>query len=89
MLEHLREVESRGADIVKIVTAVNTDEELAEAFRTTLMLKRELRTPFIHLCNGAYSRPHRFMGPALGVSVLFAVSHYEPRYGGASRRSAP
>lgn len=80
VLEHLTEVEKRGADIVKIVTGVNTDEELAEAFRTTLLLKRELKTPFIHLCSGAYCRPHRFIGPALGVSVLFAVSHYDPRY---------
>ncbi len=81
VLEHLSEVAKRGADVVKIVTTVNTDEELAEAFRTTLLLKRELKVPFIHLCNGTYSRPHRFLGPALGVSILFAVSHYEPRYG--------
>lgn len=80
VLEHLTEVEKRGADIVKIVTGVNTDEELAEAIRTTLLLKRELKTPFIHLCSGAYCCPHRFIGPALGVSVLFAVSHYDPRY---------
>ncbi len=81
VLEHLREVESRGPDVVKIVTTVDTPEELAEAFRTTMTLKRELKKPFIHLCNGKYSRPHRFLGPALGTSILFAVSHYEPRYG--------
>ena len=81
VFEHLSEVAKRGADVVKIVTTVNTDEELAEAFRTTLLLKRELGKPFIHLCNGSYSRPHRFMGPALGVSIFFCVSHYEPRYG--------
>ena len=80
-LEHLSEAAKRGADAVKIVTTVNSDDELAEAFRTTLLLKRELKLPFIHLCNGSYSRPHRFMGPALGVSILFAVSRYEPRYG--------
>lgn len=80
VLEHLREVESRGPDVVKIVTTVDTDEELAEAFRTTMLLKRELKTPFIHLCNGRFSRPHRFLGPALGVSILFAVTRYEPRY---------
>lgn len=79
--EHLSEAAKRGADAVKIVTTVNSDDELAEAFRTTLLLKRELKLPFIHLCNGSYSRPHRFMGPALGVSILFAVSRYEPRYG--------
>jgi 3-dehydroquinate dehydratase len=60
---------------------VNTDDELAEVIRTTLTLKRELKIPFIHLCNGAYSRPHRFIGPAMGASIFFAVSRYEPRYG--------
>ncbi len=81
VLEHMRVLESRGPDIVKIVTCVNTQEELAEAFRTTMLLNRELKTPFIHLCNGQFSRPHRFLGPALGVSVLFAVHCYEERYG--------
>lgn len=70
-----------GADVVKIVTTVNMGDELAEAFRTTLRLQRELNRPFIHLCSGAYSRPHRFLGPALGVSIFFAVQRYEPRYG--------
>lgn len=81
VLEHLRQLESRGPDVVKIVTGVNTEEELAEAFRTTLILKRELKTPFIHLCNGKFSRPHRFLSPAMGVSIFFAVLHYEERYG--------
>lgn len=81
VVEHLREVEARGADVVKIVTTVNTADELAEAFRTTMTLKRELKTPFIHLCNGKFSRPHRFLCPSLGVSIFFAVPRYEPRYG--------
>ncbi len=81
VIEHLREMESRGPDVVKIVTVVNTDEELGEAFRTTMALKRELNTPFIHLCNGAFSQLHRFIGPTLGVSILFAVDRYDARYG--------
>lgn len=80
VLAHMRELESRGPDAVKIVTTVNTEEELAEAFRTTMILKRELKLPFIHLCTGKFSRPHRFIGPALGTSILFAVHQYEPRY---------
>lgn len=81
VLDHLREFESRRPDVVKIVTGVNSDAELAEAFRTTMLLKRELKKPFIHLCNGTFSRPHRFVGPILGVSICFAVHRYEPRYG--------
>jgi 3-dehydroquinate dehydratase len=81
VLEHLRQSEARGADVVKLVQTADTPEELAEAFRTTMLLKRELKKPFIHLCNGKFSRPHRFLGPALGVSIFFAVPRYEPRYG--------
>jgi 3-dehydroquinate dehydratase len=81
VVEHMLALESRGPDMVKIVTTVNTDDELAEALRTTMALKRRLKTPFIHLCNGKFSRPHRFFGPALGVSIVFAVHQYEPRYG--------
>ncbi len=78
VVEHLQEVEKRGADVVKLVATVDTEEELAEAFRTTMVLKRELKTPFIHLCNGKFCRPHRFLGPALGTSIFFAVQRYEP-----------
>ncbi len=81
VIEHMRALESRGPEVVKIVTTVDTEEEFAEAIQTTIALKRELKTPFIHLCNGRFSRPHRFLGPALGVSIAFAVHRYEPRYG--------
>lgn len=76
VIEHLLAVEQRASDVIKIVTTVNTPEELAEAFKTTMTLKQELKTPFIHLCNGAFSRPHHFMRPVLGTSIFFAVSHY-------------
>ncbi len=81
VVEHMHELESRGPDVVKIVTGVNTEDELAEAFRTTMALKREIKKPFIHLCTGKFSRPHRFIGPALGVSILFAVPRYDALYG--------
>ncbi len=80
VVEHMLSLEARGADIVKIVTTVDSDEELAEAFRTTMVLRRELKTPYVHLCNGSYSRPHRCMCPLLGVSICFAVPQYDSRY---------
>ncbi|MDD5729077.1 MAG: type I 3-dehydroquinate dehydratase [Victivallales bacterium] len=81
VLEHMFEVAARGPDVVKIVTGVNNEDELAEAFRTTMTLKRELKIPFIHLCGGKFSRPHRFLSPALGVAICFAVPGYETKYG--------
>lgn len=80
VVEHMLEFERRGADVVKVVTVVNTQEELAEAIRTTMVLNRTLSTPFIHLCNGRFGRPHRFLSPILGGSIHFAVVRYEPRY---------
>ncbi|RRJ97463.1 type I 3-dehydroquinate dehydratase [Opitutaceae bacterium TAV4] len=77
VIEHLKTVEARGADVVKLVQTADTEQELEEAIRTTLALRRELKVPFIHLCNGKFARPHRFFGPTLGVSIFFAVQRYE------------
>lgn len=80
VLAQLHEFARRGADVVKLVQTVNSDEELATAIRTTMVLRRELDRPFIHLCNGSHARLHRFLGPELGVSVCFAVSRYDLRW---------
>ncbi len=79
VLEHLHEQESRGADILKIVTPVNSGEELLEAFRATMLLHQQMDKPFVHLCNGKFSRPHRFLGPKLGSAIAFAVFAETPK----------
>ena len=78
ILAHLREQSSRGADILKIVTQADTEEELTEAFRTTMLLKRALNKPFIQLCGGKFSRPHRYLGPKFGLAVAFATPEEKP-----------
>ena len=78
ILAHLREESARGADLLKIVTRVDTDEELTEAFRTTMLLKRALDKPFIQLCGGKLSRPHRYLAPKLGLAVAFATPEEKP-----------
>ncbi len=80
VLKHLQITASRGADMVKIVTNADSPDELAETVRTTMLLKKELPVPFIHLCNGRYSTIHRFMCGRLGCDLVFAVSGYDPRY---------
>ena len=80
VVEHLQELESRDPDVVKIVTKIDSEEELAEALHTTIILNKEIKKPFIHLCGGKFQRPHRFMGPVLGTSILFAVPDYSNRY---------
>ena len=81
VIKHMLELEKRGSEVVKIVTMINTKEQLSEALQTTIALTRELKTPFIHLCGGKYSRPHRFMCPVLGTTIMFAVPYYSDYYG--------
>ena len=80
VLEQLTAVEARGADIVKIVTQANTDEEFVEAVKTTLALRRTLKVPFIHLLNGKYALPHRYLSPMLGNAVTFCVYAYTDKF---------
>ena len=77
VLETMRAQRARGADICKLVAAVNAEEELLEAIKTTMTLNREMDVPFIHLTNGPYSRVHRFLGLSLGVAITFGVIGYE------------
>ncbi len=79
VVEHMKEQESRGADMVKIAAAVNNEEQLLEAFRTTIELKKELKVPFVHICMGEYGKLHRFVGPMLGSSLIFCVQQYTPK----------
>ena len=76
VVEHLKAVEKRGADFAKIVTPANTEEEFVEAVKTTLMLRREMKIPFIHLCGGKFALPHRYLSPTLGNSLTFCVQRY-------------
>lgn len=57
--------QARGADIVKIVTYAETEEQETENLKTTALLKKELAVPFLFLSNGISHR-HRHEGPSLG-----------------------
>jgi len=73
VLEHLSDFVSRGADIAKIVVRADSDDEVIEAFRTTVLLKRELKAPFVHLCSGRYGRLQRYVAPSLGAALTFGM----------------
>jgi 3-dehydroquinate dehydratase type I len=72
----LRMEESRGADIVKLVTMMYTQEDFLEGVRCLMRLNREMTTPWIYLGGGPYGRMQRFMGPHFGCAVEFAVNDY-------------
>lgn len=64
--------QSRGVDVVKIVTDANTEEELAENLMTDIKLRSAIDVPTLFLCNGTHCKKHRIIGPTIG-SDLFLV----------------
>ncbi len=66
-LEH----QNRGADMAKIVTNADTQEELTENFKTYFRVKEELNISLLFLCNGAKCLPHRLAGPLIGEPMVF------------------
>ena len=79
VLEIAFEQQKRGADIVKIVTAANTDEEQLENLRITSLLKKELKVPFLFLSGGTHSKIHRMIGAQLGCVTYLAVQTHDER----------
>lgn len=69
--------QDRGADIAKIVTAANTEEEELENLRITSLLKKELRIPFLFLSGGSRTQLHRTMGPMLGCCTWLTVAEHD------------
>ncbi len=65
----------RGADIAKIVTMANSEKEQEDAFRTNLLLREELNTDFLFLCNGTHCKKHRLFGPFLGSCLYMCVDN--------------
>lgn len=68
--------QERGADIVKIVTGAETEEEMLENLRITSLLKRELKVPYLFL-SGGKCRLHRMIGPMLGCVMALCVEEHD------------
>ena len=69
-------LEQRRPDIVKIVTRANSEEDMLEALRAMLWLRREVRTPVAYHAAGAAGRLTRILNPVLGGHIAFCVDHY-------------
>ncbi len=76
VLEILSGHQERGADIAKIVTASNTEEELMENIKTSIELKKEMKIPFLFLSVGPYCKLHRNIGPYVGSCMWLCVPEY-------------
>lgn len=70
-------LEKRHPDIIKIVTLANTEEELAESFRTMVTLKKEVATPISYHVGGKMGRLSRIVNPLLGGQIVFCVDRYK------------
>ena len=64
---------ARGADVAKIVTEANSDMELCDNLKTSVVLKEKLGIPSLFLCNGTHCKRHRIIGPALGTDMFLVV----------------
>ena len=49
------------------------------------MAKKELKVPFVQLCNGKFAYLQRYFGPALGSMLTFTVPYYDEK---TERRAA-
>ena len=81
VLAHMLEQSSRGADMMKLVITINTEEEMLEAVRTLLLLRKKLDKPYVFLTSGAYGRFIRYTGAKLGVAVQFALYEHIGEWG--------
>jgi len=79
------EVQSRGADIVKIITLCGSKEHQLEILRGNLALQNALDIPFLYTCSGKYNRFIRFNAPLYGSMLVFG--HHE--YGELSNKEKP
>lgn len=66
----------RGADVVKIVAASNTEDELLENLKSESELKRRIKKPFLFLSTGLHCKKHRMLGPYFGSCMWLTVYEY-------------
>ncbi|MDF2722313.1 MAG: type 3-dehydroquinate dehydratase [Paenibacillus sp.] len=78
VLSHARELEARGADFVKVVTRVESEEEMVDSLKTTSVVSKALNVPFLHICMGFHGKLHRAIGPMLGSCFALCVQSYTP-----------
>lgn len=73
------EMESRGPDMIKIVTNCPTVDHAMEMLLTVVALKRKLRVPFVYICTGPHGELVRPMAPLLGAMLVFGHHDYTER----------
>lgn len=70
------EIESRGADIVKIIADCRSPEQALHMLNTTVTLKKHLKVPFLYGCSGYHGRMLRPLSPLFGSMLVFGHHQY-------------
>ena len=65
--------QSRGADVLKIVTRSDNAEELTDNLETTRVLSEKMDSSVLFLSSGDMCRFHRITGPYLGCCMWLAT----------------
>ncbi len=73
-----KEIEGRGADIVKIVRVDTSHEDMLDTLRATLELKKVLKIPFIMGSHGQHSKIGRVVCPMLGSMLAWCTQPISP-----------
>lgn len=74
------EIEKREVDIIKLVTPVNTKEEVVEALGSIIELQKNIKNAKIHFhCSGRLGRITRYIAPYFDSAIVFATDYYNDR----------
>lgn len=77
ILEIALEQQHRGADVVKIVSKADSDEELIDHLRAFTLLKENLKIPFLFLSSGSCGGLTRRIGCNLGCCMYLCVYEHD------------
>lgn len=69
-------LEKRNPDVIKIVTLCTNEDELAEAFKTMIALKKEVKTRTLFHCCGEAGKLSRIINPILGGYLVFCSDRF-------------
>ncbi len=78
IVEIAKEIESRGADFAKIVGVCLDDDDLLEALKAQIELKRAIKIPFQFQCHGERGKVLRVVAPMLGSALVFCNQQFKP-----------
>ena len=68
-----KEMEARGADIVKVVKVDTSFEDMLDTMRAILEIKKVLKVPFIMGSHGQHAKIARAVGPLMGSMLAWCV----------------